>query len=110
MFVGGLFCDPFGRPFIGYRIAVAMKDLGRMIAQQRIDLVLSVPPVGVVEIGDILAEPYNRAAFVTCRRRLKQGVLVDREAMRLVFPKKHRARIGRLIRAPVDRAERTWPR
>ena len=50
-------------PFVSCRVAVAMKDLRRVVAQKRIHLVFAVTTVGVQKVWQVLREPNYRNAF-----------------------------------------------
>ena len=63
MFVAGFFGDNLRSPFVGSRIAVAVKDLRGVIAQKRIHFVLPITPVSIKKIRDILCKPHNRNPF-----------------------------------------------
>src|ERR1700693_5849721 len=62
-----------------------MKDLGGVVAEQAIDLVLAVAPVGIEEVRQVLRETDCSESFLSCRG-LKQRILFNREMVRFVFP------------------------
>jgi len=96
MLVLRLFGDYVCRPPVRGRITVAVKPLVCVVAEQSVNLVLAVAPVGIKEVRQVLCESHHRNAVLS-RRRLKQRVLLNREVVRLVFPQEHRARERRHI-------------
>ena len=55
--------DHLGRPLVRCRITIAVKNLRRVVAEQRIDLVLAVAPVGIQKVWQVLCEPHYRDAL-----------------------------------------------
>ena len=60
MLVRSLLGNHLGRPLVGCRVAVAMENLRRMIAQERVNLVFAVATVGVQKVWQVLREPMLR--------------------------------------------------
>ena len=85
MLVLRLFGYHVGSPTVRDWIIVAMKDLGGVVAEQAIDLVLAVAPVGIEEVRQVLRETDCSESFLSCRG-LKQRILFNREMVRFVFP------------------------
>ena len=76
MFVVDLLGYYLRGPFVGGGITVTVKDLGGVIAQQGVDFVFTVAPVGVQKVWQILCQTDNGDTFRP-GGRLKDGVLVD---------------------------------
>ena len=65
-----------------------VKDLGGVVAQQGVDFVFPVSPVGIEEIREVLREPHDRNPFRP-GGGLELGILWDREPICLVLPEKY---------------------
>ena len=76
MFVIDLLGYNLRGPLVGGGVPITVKDLGGVIAEQRIDLVFPVAPVGVQKVWQILCQTDNGDTFGP-GGRLKDSVLVD---------------------------------
>ena len=85
MLVLRLFGDHLGRPLVRSRIPVSVQDLRFVVAEQCIDFVLTVAPVGIQEVRQVLRYPHNRDPFLA-GGRLKARIVLNREVMRLILP------------------------
>ena len=67
MFVRSFLGNHLRSPFVGCRVAVAMENLRRVIAQKRVNLVFAIATVGVQKVWQVLREPnYGNALGSRC--------------------------------------------